>query len=175
MQQNKIIFWVVLGGVLLIVIVSGAAYFLTRTPAETVALPVAVAQPTTPANTEPSPILPVTTNADKVTQPQVNATKFPVWKTITLGTYKNSNALHSALVENGFEIDEDATSVMSNPAFVLSLREKQVDLVVVSVADLGFKKGAEMKVIYGRAEEMGLALCPSEVGPQLRLQYKNQT
>lgn len=63
MQYSKIILWTVLGGVLLIVIVSGAAYFLTRTPADvkTTALPVALAQPITPVNTESRSITTTTT------------------------------------------------------------------------------------------------------------------
>jgi hypothetical protein len=47
-----------------------------------------------------------------------------------------------------------------------------VDLVVLSVSELGFgRKGASIKAIYARAESLGFALCPPEVGPQLRLQY----
>ena len=47
-------------------------------------------------------------------------------------------------------------------------------MVVVSVAELGFKDGATREQIYARAKELGLDLCPAEVGPQLRLQYKDQ-
>ena len=50
----------------------------------------------------------------------------------------------------------------------------EVDLVKVTVAELGFTKGARRDQIYERAKELGLVLCPSEVGPQLRLQYQDQ-
>ena len=46
--------------------------------------------------------------------------------------------------------------------------------MVISVEDLGFKDGATYKDIYKRALEVGLQLCPAEVGPQLRVQYNDQ-
>lgn len=49
-----------------------------------------------------------------------------------------------------------------------------MDLVMVTVAELGFKKGARRDQIYERAKELELELCPPEVGPQLRLQYRDQ-
>ena len=51
----------------------------------------------------------------------------------------------------------------------------QADLVVLSAAEMGFKgERVSRAAIYRRAAQLGLTLCPSEVGPQLRLQYPNQ-
>jgi hypothetical protein len=50
----------------------------------------------------------------------------------------------------------------------------ELDLVVVSVAELGFPDGATLKDIYAKAKTFDLELCPCEVGPQLRLQYMDQ-
>ncbi len=47
-------------------------------------------------------------------------------------------------------------------------------LVRVTVAELGFPNGETRREIYARALKLGLELCPSEVGPQLRLQYSDQ-
>lgn len=44
----------------------------------------------------------------------------------------------------------------------------------MTVAELGFKNGARRDAIYARAIELGLQLCPAEVGPALRLQYPDQ-
>ena len=49
-----------------------------------------------------------------------------------------------------------------------------MDLVVLSVGELGFKDGAHYSDICARAVEIGLELCPAEVGPALRLTYGDQ-
>lgn len=49
-----------------------------------------------------------------------------------------------------------------------------VELVVASVADLGFKEGETCRKIFDRASELGLDLCPAEVGPALRRLYTDQ-
>lgn len=72
------------------------------------------------------------------------------------------------------KIGDWGNDILGKPAFTVSSEEVEVELVVVSVAELGFKDGATRKKIYQRAQEFGLDLCPNEVGPQLRLQYKDQ-
>jgi hypothetical protein len=57
----------------------------------------------------------------------------------------------------------------------LATSEIDINLVVLSVSDLGFKDGAEYGKICRRAKDLGLDLCSAEVGPQLRLQYKDQS
>ena len=44
-------------------------------------------------------------------------------------------------------------------------------LVQFTVGQLGFSNGATTDEIYAKATELGLELCPAEVGPHLRLQY----
>jgi len=39
---------------------------------------------------------------------------------------------------------------------------------------LGFTREPTTDEIYAKAKELGLELCPAEVGPHLRLQYENQ-
>jgi hypothetical protein len=50
-----------------------------------------------------------------------------------------------------------------------------VDIVNISVAELGFKKGAILRDIYKRALEFDLKLCHAEVGPLLCLQADQPT
>lgn len=104
----------------------------------------------------------------------VNVRAFQLWKTIKLGTHKDAAALKQAIVENGIEVTNWAADIMGKPAFTLVDEEAMVDLINVSVADLGFTKATSLRDIYARAIELGLSLCPAEVGPQLRRQYLDQ-
>jgi hypothetical protein len=72
-------------------------------------------------------------------------------------------------------LGDSAAEIIGRPAFRLSRARADVDLVVLSVSELGFKdEGATMAEIHARAQQLGLELCPAEVGPQLRLQYLDQ-
>jgi len=101
--------------------------------------------------------------------------KFNVWKTINLGTgLKTTDDFRKALKGRGFNIGNWANDILGKPAFTAANEATEVDLVKVTVAELGFKKGARRDQIYERAKELGLELCAPEVGPQLRLQYQDQ-
>lgn len=53
-------------------------------------------------------------------------------------------------------------------------KKEKVNLVSFSVAQLGFPGGATLEQIYNKAKEFDLELCPAQVGPELRLVYKDQ-
>lgn len=100
---------------------------------------------------------------------------FKIWKTIKLGTgLKNAKDFRKALKKSKMRIGDWGNDILGQSAFTASDTEKDIDLVNISVAELGFKGGATRKDIYDRALELGLRLCPAEVGPQLRLQYADQ-
>lgn len=103
------------------------------------------------------------------------AHQFKIWKTIKLGTgLKTVGDFHRALRDGGFHLGEGGNDIIHKPAFTRSPEEVEIELVRVTVAELGFKYGTTRKDIYERAIQLGLELCPAEVGPQLRLQYKDQ-
>jgi hypothetical protein len=105
----------------------------------------------------------------------VGPQEFSVWKTIRLGTgLKTVDDFRHALKDNGDRIGNWGNDILGKLAFTVSDTETEVNLVVTSVAELGFKDGATRADIYKRAVELGLELCSPEVGPQLRLQYKDQ-
>ena len=99
---------------------------------------------------------------------------FNVWKTIKLGTLKNADEFRQAFKENGFKVGIWGNDILDKSSFTVSQTEEEIQLVNVSVADLGFKNGAKYGNICAKAKEIGLEFCPNEVGPQLRLQYKDQ-
>ncbi len=99
---------------------------------------------------------------------------FAVWKIIKLGTYRSVASLKAAIVAKGIEVNDCSADIMNKPAFILASQETTVDLVNISVADLGFTEQTNIKDVYARAIELGLSPCPAEVGPQLRLQHADQ-
>ena len=99
---------------------------------------------------------------------------FKVWKTIKLGTLKNADEFRKALKKADCKIGDWGNDILGKPAFMVASAEEEIQLVNLSVAELGFKNGANYGDICAKAKELGLELCPNEVGPQLRLQYKDQ-
>lgn len=107
-----------------------------------------------------------------VTEPK--PADFQTWRTLKLGTgLKTADDFRKALNKIGC-IGDWADDILGKSAFMASDTESEVELVVRSVEELGFKDGATREQVYNRAKEIGLDLCPAEVGPQLRLQYKDQ-
>lgn len=100
---------------------------------------------------------------------------FGTWKTVKLGTgLKTADDFRGAAELQGMKIVGFANDIIEKPTFSVSTNETEVELVNVSVAELGFTDGATCEDFYARAKELGLGLCPPEVGPQLRLQYLDQ-
>ena len=97
--------------------------------------------------------------------------------TTKLGTgLTDAEAFREALKKGGHGISDWGNNIIDQPSFQASIAKEatDVDLVVLSVAELGFKDGARYTDICQQAIDRGLMLCPAEVGPQLRLQYQDQ-
>ncbi len=100
-----------------------------------------------------------------------------VLQTIKLGTgLKTTNTFRESIKNAGYEMDDLGDDILGKDAFIenISPEEMEVDLVVATPGELGFGYETTYPKIYARAVELGLDLCPAEVGPQLRLQYPNQ-
>jgi len=101
---------------------------------------------------------------------------FKVWKSIKIGTYKSTNELSRALKKNGLKTSKWVDHIFNKHDFKVASKEEEIQLVNVSVAELGFGAAyINYRSICAKAKDFGLELCQNEVGPQLRLQYKDQT
>lgn len=74
--------------------------------------------------------------------------------------------------ENSIYVDLFASSMLKSPDFIVTNKSEKITLIRIKVKDLGFKEQATTDQIYKRIEELGLELCPPEIGPQLRLNYQ---
>ena len=96
----------------------------------------------------------------------------PAWKTIQLGAHSSADVLREALVSAGINVSNWAGDILQKVK--VATKPQEVNLIIVTVAELGFPDGATRKDIYEKALELGFELCPAEVGPELRLQYADQ-
>ena len=96
--------------------------------------------------------------------------------TITLGTHRSGADLLDTLTEEKCRVSLWSTQALENPDFPVAAAEITVDIVVVSMLEMGFAEGerATLDTIYDRAKQMGLETCPLETAAQLRLQFLNQ-
>ena len=96
--------------------------------------------------------------------------------TITLGTHRSGADLLDTLIEEKCRVSVWSTQALKNPDFPVMAEEITVDIVVVSMLEMGFAAGefATHDAIYDRAKQMGLETCPVETAAQLRLQFLNQ-
>jgi hypothetical protein len=101
--------------------------------------------------------------------------RFQVWRTAMLGSYKGVDAYRDALDIANIKIGDSADEILGRPAFPYARTQTGVELAVLSAADLGVESDqVSLGEVYQRARQAGLELCPAEVGPQLRLDYRNQ-
>jgi len=104
-----------------------------------------------------------------------SAAAIPTWKTIQVGNVANRSAFLAALDAADCGVGDAVQDIFVRPEFTVSALKAELDLVLVSVAELGVTiDRPPLARIYGRALRLGLALAPPETGPQLRLQYFDQ-
>lgn len=84
---------------------------------------------------------------------------------------KNKMELGLELNKENIKMSKTANEMLLNNDFRTLKNIEKIDLVVLTVNNLGFPKGATKDEIYKKAEELGLELCPAETGPYVRLLY----
>ena len=99
----------------------------------------------------------------------------PIWRTITLGAHTGVEAYRDALDAAGIKVGVSADEILGRPAFAYATMTLEVELTIVSAAELGLEaEVSSQSEVYARAKRIGLELCPAEVGPRLRLDYRDQ-
>jgi len=99
---------------------------------------------------------------------------FRTWRTTTIGSYKGVSAYRDALDAAKIKIGDAANEILGRAAFPYAREKTVVELAVVSAAELGVESESSLADFYNRARQLGLVLCPAEVAPQLRLDYRDQ-
>lgn len=104
-----------------------------------------------------------------------SAAEVTTWKTVVIGTFRDSIALRNALDAQGCGVGDGAAQVMARPAFAIGRTPQRLGLSAVTAEQLGFVEGmVPLEHVYAKAQQLGFALAPAEAGPQLRLQYLEQ-
>jgi hypothetical protein len=71
-------------------------------------------------------------------------------------------------------MNEYGERLLTDDKFTTSDTKYNLQTVELTVVDLGFPKGATTAQIFKKASELGLELCPIELGPYLRMEYLDQ-
>lgn len=97
---------------------------------------------------------------------------FPVWKCIRLGQFSSALEYRMALAANGVKLEAYANRILNT--IQISTEQVDLDLVLLTPTDLGFVEFPKYKEFCEKALELGYGFCPAEVGPALRLEYRDQ-
>jgi hypothetical protein len=91
------------------------------------------------------------------------------WAETTIGT-KSKEELIKELNRN--YISDNARDMIQHPDFAVINTPEKITLIRLKVKDLWFRQNPTPDELYSRAQELGLELCPPEIGPHLRLNYQ---
>lgn len=91
---------------------------------------------------------------------------------VDIGTLSRPT-LEEALAAQGVGLNEHAETLLAHAIFDAP-DAQSVRTVSITVGELGFPDGARLDQVFTAAGELGLALCPPETGPYLRLALVGQ-
>lgn len=94
-------------------------------------------------------------------------------RTVEVGGLTKSQLLQK-LQHNSIMLNKFGEQLFSDDKFHISDKVYSVVTVELKVRNLGFQEGATIPELYKKASQLGLKLCPLELGPYLRLKYLDQ-
>ena len=83
-------------------------------------------------------------------------------------------ALLVEIQKNRIELNPAGLELFADDRFATAEATSTLETVEITVASLGFARGATIASICERAAQLALCPCPLELGPHLRLQYLDQ-
>ncbi|NIK77691.1 hypothetical protein FHS15_002827 [Paenibacillus castaneae] len=96
-----------------------------------------------------------------------------ITRTVEVGGLTKSQLIEK-LQQYSILMNESGERLLADDKFTTSDTKYSLQTVELTVGDLGFHDGATTAQIFKRASELGLELCPLELGPHLRLEYLDQ-
>jgi len=103
-------------------------------------------------------------------------TSFPEGKVVRQSVVaggKSGMEYEQALTERGINIHYQGKVLLQSKGFVTLARPERIDLVHLPVGTFGFISYPTTAELFIKAKELGLEMCPPEVGPALRLIYQD--
>lgn len=94
-------------------------------------------------------------------------------RTVNVGGLTKLELLEE-LQRNDISLNEAGKQLFANDLFTTCETQSTMTTVELTVSNLGFLQGATTTTIYAQAATLGLGFCPLELGPHLRLQYRDQ-
>jgi hypothetical protein len=94
------------------------------------------------------------------------ARDWKIWKTIQTKIYSSMDFFYDEL--------EKAGNLVFRQKNTEAKVSETLNLVLITVQELGFSHGASIEAIYDQAQLLGLSLCPSDLPWQLRREYIDQ-
>lgn len=94
-------------------------------------------------------------------------------RTIKVGGLTKSQLLQK-LQQHSILLNKFGEKLFADDKFTVSDNIYSVRAVELKVRDLGFLEGATIPQLFKKANQVGLKLCPLELGPHLRLEYLDQ-
>lgn len=104
---------------------------------------------------------------------EVYAREPTVRRTVEVGGSTKSQLLRK-LREQSIHMNRSALRLFRDDRFTTSTARHVLDTVELTVRALGFVRGATASQMFAKARRLGLELCPLELGPHLRLAYRDQ-
>lgn len=94
-------------------------------------------------------------------------------RTVEIGGLTKSQ-LYQKLRQHSISMNKFGERLFDDDKFTIPDKIYNVRAVELKVRDLGFSEGATIPQLFERANQLGLKLCPIELGPRLRLEYLDQ-